>query len=116
MPADAATRRFRARAAAMLALPALLASPALSAVALGAPSGLPDFTGIVERNSPAVVKIIAAHAGSAAPRGALSDERLRQLPDLFREFFDAPRGERGPRARAPAIRPAAVSSFPRMAM
>ena len=109
MPADAATRRFRARAAAMLALPALLASPALSAVALGAPSGLPDFTGIVERNSPAVVKIIAAHAGSAAPRGVLPDERLRQLPDLFREFFDAPRGERG--ERGPRASHSAGSGF-----
>ena len=50
---------------------------------------LPDFTGLVERNAPAVVNITATKTGAAADDpSAFGDE---EVPEIFRRFFGDPR-------------------------
>lgn len=62
---------------------ALLASAAQA-------QSLPDFTGLVERNAPAVVNITATKSA-----GATSDDpsayRDEEVPEIFRRFFGDPR-------------------------
>jgi serine protease Do len=48
-------------------------------------AALPDFTGIVKRSSPAVVKIIVEHSGS---RGAQSEQNPQEIPEYLRRFFE----------------------------
>jgi serine protease Do len=60
---------------------------------------LPDFTGIVERNSAAVVKILSSQK-AVAQRGMPQDidpRYLEQLPEIFRHLLE-PRGQQ-PRER-----------------
>ncbi|MBN7798177.1 DegQ family serine endoprotease [Parahaliea mediterranea] len=47
---------------------------------------LPDFRDIVEKNSPAVVKIIVEHTGDSARRGQGPEE----IPEYLRRFFNFP--------------------------
>ena len=86
---------------AMLSLAALL----LMAQAMFASAQLPEFTGLVEQASPAVVNISTRQAiptqASALPPQMLPD--LEGLPPVFREFFErsiprAPQGQ-APRQR-----------------
>ncbi|HET8897199.1 MAG TPA: hypothetical protein VFN09_00255, partial [Rhodanobacteraceae bacterium] len=58
---------------------------------------LPDFTGIVARNAPAVVHVEAKYNGSNAPvqlPDSPNDQGQQQMPpgmpDIFRRFFGAP--------------------------
>ncbi len=57
---------------------------------------LPDFTGLVERSAPAVVKVSTKRGAGAADSTAQSEE----VPEIFRRFFgpNAP----APQSRAPA--------------
>ena len=48
---------------------------------------LPDFTEIVARNSPTVVKILAESDASGESGQSESDPRYEQLPPIFRDFF-----------------------------
>lgn len=57
---------------------------------------LPDFTGIVEEASPAVVKILVEYE-SENPR---YQEQLEELPEYLRRFFDFRGGPPVPRERA----------------
>jgi serine protease Do len=53
--------------------------------------GLPDFTGIVERHSPAVVKITTlthARQSDANPSGPYGGVPPEQIPEIFRHFFE----------------------------
>nr|WP_225444358.1 DegQ family serine endoprotease [Pseudomarimonas arenosa] len=50
-------------------------------------ASLPDFTALVEANSPAVVNISATQTGSARSRQGLPDE---EVPEIFRRFFGQP--------------------------
>ena len=112
MPRSLADRRAHARPAAALAAAGLLAASAPvpgveEAVAAESParpaaaSGLPDFVDIVERNAPAVVKVMVEYP-AVGPRRPAPGDRLERLPDLFRDFFGAPRGDPGSRAKRSA--------------
>ncbi|AVP97805.1 protease Do [Ahniella affigens] len=57
---------------------------------------LPDFTGLVERTSPAVVNIESIASGSSASSGRLGQE---EIPEPFRRFFDDPRLNQQPQDR-----------------
>lgn len=58
---------------------------------------LPDFTELVEEQSPAVVNIsTVSHAKRSPYNRGLRPEELEQLPEFFRHFFGAPYGP-GPR-------------------
>ena len=65
-------------------------------------ASLPDFTGIVEESSPAVVKVIAEVRAPAPDNSNRTEqlEELEQLPDALKRFFQyrnppAPRGGSG---------------------
>ncbi|WP_086932685.1 Do family serine endopeptidase [Agarilytica rhodophyticola] len=51
--------------------------------------GLPDFTDLIEKTSPAVVKI---NTTTKSQRGNLQLPQGQEIPDIFRRFFE-PRGE-----------------------
>ena len=70
--------------AAMFALACLLAAPARAQ--------LPDFTGLVEANAPAVVNITARKSGGDAEE--LSELYGEDMPELFRRFFGDPNDPR----------------------
>ena len=60
-------------------------------------ANLPDFTELIERHSPAVVKITAISTASRAPHAQNLPPNMQNLPDIFRELLEqrqAPR-ERG---------------------
>ena len=71
--------------------------------------GLPDFTGLVEKNSRAVVNIATTITESSSPRGLgpngeLPENVPEELREYFRKFFDcllytspSPRDQRGSR-------------------
>ncbi len=63
-------------------------------VAVGAQAAqLPDFTGIVAHNAPAVVHVEAKYDGSTATSQSpmqMQDPQQQQMPDIFRRFFGAP--------------------------
>ena len=63
----------------LFAVALLLASAAISAAAL------PDFTGIVKRSSPAVVKIVVEHSSKRAGRSGPNPE---EIPEYLRRFFE----------------------------
>ena len=73
-----------------------LALPAAAA----AERGLPDFTGLIERNAPVVVNISTARRAQEA-RGA-PQETPEDMPEFFRRFFEQmPQQPRGrPRSRS----------------
>jgi len=53
--------------------------------------GLPDFTNIVEKNSPAVVKITTVtnpHSTGTQAIPGFDGPSLEQIPDIFRHFFE----------------------------
>jgi len=50
-------------------------------------SGLPDFTELIEKNSPAVVKI------EVVGKAAIQQQVPPGMPDIFRRFFDQQRGQ-----------------------
>ena len=64
------------------------------AAGTAAAADLPDFTGIVERNAPAVVHVEAQYNGDAPDRlrAGIDDEDGMPpgMPDVFRRFFGAP--------------------------
>lgn len=57
---------------------------------------LPDFTGLVERTSPAVVNIESIASSTSAGAGRLGQE---EIPEPFRRFFDDPRLNQQPQDR-----------------
>ncbi len=82
----------------------LIAAWALIGAASTARADLPDFTGIVEKNTPAVVSITATKSGTAARSGDPSQLDPEEAPDIFRYFFGDPNapGTPGmPRGRMP---------------
>lgn len=54
-------------------------------VAVTSASELPDFTGIVKKSSPAVVKIIVAQS---APRARQGQPGSQEMPEYLRRFFE----------------------------
>jgi serine protease Do len=65
----------------------------LVATAASAAQQLPDFTGIVEKNAPAVVHVEANYDGNDAPRRIQiqSPQELPPgMPEIFRHFFGQP--------------------------
>jgi serine protease Do len=68
----------------------LVACFALAASAQSWAQGLPDFTGIVEEQSPAVVKITTlTHAKQASgDPGEMYGVPPEQIPEIFRHFFE----------------------------
>ncbi|MEH6543778.1 MAG: DegQ family serine endoprotease [Porticoccaceae bacterium] len=65
-------------------LGALLVAAALIMPALSVAAGLPDFTDLIEKNSPAVVKINTIDKVSSNLR---RQELPPNMPDIFRDFF-----------------------------
>lgn len=65
-------------------LGALLVAAALIMPALSVAAGLPDFTDLIEKNSPAVVKINTINKVSNNLR---RQELPPNMPDIFRDFF-----------------------------
>jgi serine protease Do len=63
----------------LFAVVLLVASAAISAATL------PDFTGIVKRSSPAVVKIVVEHSSKRAGRSGPNPE---EIPEYLRRFFE----------------------------
>jgi serine protease Do len=63
-------------------------------LAVGAQAAqLPDFTGIVSKNAPAVVHVEAKYDGSNSPmqmQGPQQGPQQQQIPEIFRRFFGAP--------------------------
>lgn len=63
-------------------------------------SGLPDFTGIVQKNAPAVVHVEAKYSGKKQPKGRSSSRAMPGAPgdddsddpqmEMFRRFFGMP--------------------------
>lgn len=49
---------------------------------------LPDFTALIEKHSPAVVKITAVSKISRAPRAQNLPPNMQNLPDIFRELLE----------------------------
>jgi serine protease Do len=75
----------------MQSLPSPVAALLLLLAAAGAQAqSLPDFTGLVERNAPAVVNITATKSASAASDDP-SAYRDEEMPEIFRRFFGDPR-------------------------
>lgn len=79
-----------------------IAPPPAAVPAPSLVSGLPDFTGLVQRVGPAVVNIQAEVAPRRSARGMPDEE---QIPEIFRRFFGdempfpgGPGGPGGPRA------------------
>lgn len=66
----------------------------LSLVACGGEPQFPDFTPLVEKNSPAVVNISAIPASETAT--SPSSGGVNPLEDIFRRFFDMPPAEGEP--------------------
>ncbi len=65
---------------------------------------LPDFTGLVEQVSPAVVNVSATRTAEAAAREQLpqADQLPEDLPESLRRFFGNPNAPRVPRDRTSA--------------
>jgi serine protease Do len=84
--------RLRLLAFGIFAASATLAMPAVQAQAAPAMAALPDFTGIVQKNAPAVVHVEARYNGGrpgmhgAPGQGMASDPQA----ELFRRFFGMP--------------------------
>jgi serine protease Do len=73
---------------------AVVAAPGVQAQPAAAAASLPDFTGIVQKNAPAVVQVEAKYSGRSKP-GARSLSGPGGMPDdpqaeLFRRFFGMP--------------------------
>ncbi|MFW5824366.1 MAG: DegQ family serine endoprotease [Marinobacter sp.] len=57
---------------------------------------LPDFTGLVEENSAAVVNIsTVTEPGAGARQSPFSERELEQMPEFFRHFFGGPQSPFG---------------------
>ncbi len=67
----------------------LLVAALCGLAAQPARSALPDFTGLVEQVSPAVVNISATRTAEAQLRGG-PDATPEEMPELFRRFFGQP--------------------------
>ena len=64
---------------------------------MGYSGNLPDFTDLIEQNSPAVVKInTVAKVGG---RGAVPNIPYGEIPEIFRDFFEGHRGQQPREAR-----------------
>jgi len=79
---------------------ATLLASLLTVMAFAAPSqaSLPEFTKLVEANSPAVVKILSIKSNDAGIAGmeGVDPRALEQMPEMFKHFFGYP-GRQGPR-------------------
>jgi serine protease Do len=61
-----------------------------------AAQSLPDFTGLVEENSAAVVNIsTVTERDSQRRQSPFSDRELEQMPEFFRRFFEGPQSPHG---------------------
>lgn len=49
---------------------------------------LPDFTGLIEKHSPAVVKITAVSKALRSPHAQTLPPNMQNLPDIFRELLE----------------------------
>ncbi len=74
------------RSCAMKSWFAVLLVSMLGASSLRAQQGLPDFTALVERSAPAVVKVSTTRGGGA-DAGDPSDQQQQEIPEMFRRFF-----------------------------
>ncbi len=113
-PSTPSTRRLPARVLGLLAMtlplvacaqseaPTTPAQPAAAVQAAPAPqlvSGLPDFTQLVDRVGPGVVKVETIIGARRNPRMANGGPDMDQMPEFFRRFFgpDFPMpGQQGP--------------------
>lgn len=68
------------------------AVPAVAATAPAQVAGLPDLTGLVERNAPAVVNITAVTMAGSTGRGGSQFSDEEEIPEFFRRFFGPPGG------------------------
>ena len=86
------SRVFCGLLAAALVLGATTTSPAAWAQAAPAVAGLPDFTGIVQKNAPAVVHVEAKYAGRRPKTaGGMPLQGIDPgQADIFRRFFGMP--------------------------
>lgn len=75
----------------LVALFGLLAGPAQAE--------LPDFTGLVEQVSPAVVNISAQRSAAASRRAPQGTPDEQEMPELFRRFFGQPGAPQMPQQR-----------------
>ncbi|WOJ96109.1 Do family serine endopeptidase [Congregibacter brevis] len=96
------TYRFGALGSKLLAIAAIAL---MCSARLGQAAELPDFTGIVEEQSPAVVKIIVE--ASTARDG--SDINEQEIPEFLRRYFQMPNPPQGP--QGPQERMATGSGF-----
>nr|WP_282452950.1 Do family serine endopeptidase [Lysobacter sp. CAU 1642] len=71
------------------------------ALALSAPAlaQLPDFTGLVERVSPAVVNISAQRSSERGARRGAQEPSPEEMPEFFRRFFGQPGAPQMPQQR-----------------
>jgi serine protease Do len=67
-----------------------------------AQADLPDFTGLVEKNTPTVVSITATKTGASSGDDP-SEVDPEEVPDIFRYFFGDPRNPGGPGQRGPNV-------------
>ncbi|MCB1668675.1 MAG: DegQ family serine endoprotease [Pseudomonadales bacterium] len=65
---------------------------------LAVSANLPDFTGLIEKNSPAVVKINTVAKVGGASR--IPNIPYGELPEIFRDFFDGYRDQQPREARS----------------
>ena len=79
---------------AALSLPPAFAQAPAAAAEPALVSGLPDFTRLVDRTSPAVVNIEATSGGAREERAGASPNRRpsqdEEMPEFFRRFFGQP--------------------------
>src|SRR5690606_11363846 len=85
---------FSQTACAQTQAPAAQASQPPVATVPAQVTGLPDFTGLVERNAPAVVNIraLTTAATASADRFGGQGPGDEEIPEFFRRFFGPPGG------------------------
>lgn len=71
-------------------------------------AALPDFTGLVEQNSPAVVNISATQTGKSRYHQGVPEE---EVPEIFRRFFGQPGAPSAPTPNVPRQRVSMGTGF-----
>lgn len=78
---------------------------------------LPDFTGLVEENSAAVVNIsTVSEPDPRTQQTPFSERELEQMPDFFRHFFGGPSHPSEVAQPSPGVRWVLASLFPKTVM
>jgi len=89
--------RFALRTLSCAVLMTLAMAGGVQAQAAPSVTGLPDFTGIVQKNAPAVVHVEAKYTGKKTSKGRSQSRVMPDMPDdddpsmeMFRRFFGMP--------------------------